>query len=65
MRITSLPRLASDRRGIASVEYAVLAAVVASAVLLGSTGFAGSMGASFAQMGAATSGPGFSVKTLD
>jgi Flp pilus assembly pilin Flp len=65
MRIQSLLKATSNRQGTVSLEYALLAAVVVSAVVLGSAGFAGNMNGAFDQMGAATNGPGFSAKTLD
>lgn len=60
-----VPKVASDRSGTAVLEYALLAAVVVSAVAMGAGGVAGNMNGSFGQMGAATQGPGFSAKTLD
>jgi Flp pilus assembly pilin Flp len=65
MRILSLRRTAFARQGTVSLEYALLAAVVTSAFLLGSTGFSGNVSAAFSQMGAATEGTSFYAKTLD
>jgi len=65
MRIERLLKTACDRRGTISLEYALLAAAVVSAVAIGSAGVAGHMNGAFGQMSAATGGPSFSAKTLD
>jgi Flp pilus assembly pilin Flp len=61
-----LQRLPSklDRKGTVSVEYALLAVLVASAVAAGSAGLSTGFENGFGRMAAAASGPSVAVRSL-
>jgi Flp pilus assembly pilin Flp len=56
----ALPALA-DRRGIASLEYAVLAALIAIATAAGAAGLGGAVNGALGGMAAAAQGPSMSA----
>ena len=62
MRILTLRDRLEDRRGIASLEYALLAAVVVTAILAGSAGFGTMLANSMDRIAALAEGPATVVK---
>lgn len=61
MRILDVPPAVRDRRGVAALEYAVIGALVATAVAAGAAAFSPALDGAYAGMAAATQGPGAAV----